>query len=383
MDEAASAEPVRSFEVSKDNLRHWRWHDDPTPDPARLEADQILVEVQKFALTSNNITYARLGEPIAKTTTISYWRFFPAAEGWGSIPVWGVGQVIASRNADIRPGEHVYGFFPMATHLVMNAKMQDAARLVDDAPHRRDLPAIYQDYVLIDRDERFHHMGADAYLLVRPAFSLSFCCAFFLQTKDYFGATRIIISSASSKVSLGLCHLLVKHRPPGLDVCGLTSAANAEIVSDRGEFDRVYTYDKIEEIPVEGGTVFIDVSGDGRVRARIHHQLGDTLVYSCLAGFTHWEHVTDLEEPLPGPTPELFSTPAHMVTLRNAWGVEGYWERFTLEYDSFLAYMTPWFKVDRRAGKRAVESAYGDVLDGMISPDVGCVLSIDDDAGRA
>lgn len=383
MDEAVSAVPFGSFEVSKDNLRQWRWNEDPAPDPAALEAGQILVEVQKFALTSNNITYARLGEPIEETTTISYWRFFPATEDWGSIPVWGVGQVVASRNAAIQSGEHVYGFFPMATHLVMNPKMQDAARLVDDTPHRRDLPAIYQDYVLIDRDERYHHMGADAYLLVRPAFSLSFCCAFFLQTKHYFDATRVIISSASSKVSLGLCHLLAKHRPPGLEICGLTSSANVEIVSDRGEFDRVYAYDAIEEIPTGGKTVFIDVSGDARVRARIHHRLNDSLVYSCLAGFTHWEHVTNLQETLPGPTPELFSTPAHMVSLRTDWGVEGYWERFTREYDSFLTYVSPWFRIDRRVGRQAVERSYDEVLNGMIPPDVGCVLSISDDGRHA
>lgn len=119
MSEGRSADDFSSFEVSKDNLRRWRWNSNPSPILTQLEADQALVSVRKFAFTSNNVTYARLGEPIAKTTTISYWQFFPAAESWGSIPVWGLGQVVASRNPRIHLGERLYGFFPMATHLVM------------------------------------------------------------------------------------------------------------------------------------------------------------------------------------------------------------------------------------------------------------------------
>jgi hypothetical protein len=64
------------YDVSKGNLRRWRWNNDLGSDATRLEVNQVLIKVCKFALTSNNVTYARLGEPIAKTTTISYWRFF-------------------------------------------------------------------------------------------------------------------------------------------------------------------------------------------------------------------------------------------------------------------------------------------------------------------
>src|SRR5262249_27753002 len=80
----------RGFCVAKDGLRRWRWEerDAPTGD---LAAGQILVGADKFAFTANNVTYARLGDQIA------YWRFFPAPHGWGYIPVWGLGNVDASR----------------------------------------------------------------------------------------------------------------------------------------------------------------------------------------------------------------------------------------------------------------------------------------------
>ncbi|MBC7103757.1 MAG: DUF2855 family protein [Parvibaculum sp.] len=43
----------------------------------------MLVEIEKFALSANNITYAVAGD------MLNYWSFFPAEEGWGKIPVWG------------------------------------------------------------------------------------------------------------------------------------------------------------------------------------------------------------------------------------------------------------------------------------------------------
>lgn len=222
-------------------------------------------------------------------------------------------------------------------------------------------------------------MGADAYLVLRPVFSLSFCCAFYLQTERYFGATRIIISSASSKAALGLCHLLAEDRLSNIEVCGITSAPNVGIVSERGQFDRVYSYDAIDDLPADRPTIFIDISGDPGVLSKVHHRLKDRLVYSCQAGFTHWDFVANEQETLPGPTPQLFSTPAHMVSLRNRWGIEGYWERFSREYQSFLAYVTPWLRIDHKPGKQAVEQSYNEVLSGAVPPDVGYVLSISDE----
>ena len=48
--------------------------------PAALAADQVLLAVDRFALTANNITYALTGD------MLGYWTFFPADDGWGRIP---------------------------------------------------------------------------------------------------------------------------------------------------------------------------------------------------------------------------------------------------------------------------------------------------------
>ncbi len=53
-----------------------------------LADGQVRVRVDRFAFTSNNITYAAFGQ------AMQYWQFYPVppdADGtaWGCIPVWG------------------------------------------------------------------------------------------------------------------------------------------------------------------------------------------------------------------------------------------------------------------------------------------------------
>ena len=74
------------------------------PKPAEGE---ILLAIDKFAMTANNVSYAASGD------MIGYWRFFPThADPWGKVPVWGMADVVASRCPDIAVGERLYGFSP-------------------------------------------------------------------------------------------------------------------------------------------------------------------------------------------------------------------------------------------------------------------------------
>mgnify|MGYP000026347416 CR=1 FL=1 len=54
--------------------------------------DEVLLRIEKFSFTANNVTYGVAGD------TIGYWKFFPAIENsdnsWGCIPVWGFAEVI-------------------------------------------------------------------------------------------------------------------------------------------------------------------------------------------------------------------------------------------------------------------------------------------------
>src|SRR6187399_1988896 len=79
-----------------------------------LADGHIRVRIDSFALTSNNITYAAFGE------AMSYWQFFPTGEdGWGIVPAWGFASVVQSQHPGVAVGERLYGYWPMASHAVL------------------------------------------------------------------------------------------------------------------------------------------------------------------------------------------------------------------------------------------------------------------------
>ena len=63
------------FVVDRNDLR--RVECVAAPPPAELESGRVLLRVDAFAFTANNVTYAVAGD------MLSYWSFFPARAGWG------------------------------------------------------------------------------------------------------------------------------------------------------------------------------------------------------------------------------------------------------------------------------------------------------------
>ena len=105
-----------------------------TTDDTPLAEGQVRVRVESFALTANNITYATLGD------MLNYWQFFPTGEaGWGIVPVWGFGTVVQSLHPGVAVGERLYGYWPMATGLVLQADRLSAERFTDATAHRAAL----------------------------------------------------------------------------------------------------------------------------------------------------------------------------------------------------------------------------------------------------
>jgi hypothetical protein len=50
---------------------------------ADLTDGEVLVTIDKFGLTANNVSYAVSGD------FIGYWKYYPAEDNWGKVPVWG------------------------------------------------------------------------------------------------------------------------------------------------------------------------------------------------------------------------------------------------------------------------------------------------------
>src|SRR6188472_2393651 len=118
---------MTDFLVRRDDLRVSRLGD---PDPPEVGSGEALLRVDTFGLTSNNVTYAVLGD------AMSYWSFFPAADGWGRVPMWGFAEVERSEADGVDPGARVYGYLPPSTQLAVVPTDADERGFLDGAPHR-------------------------------------------------------------------------------------------------------------------------------------------------------------------------------------------------------------------------------------------------------
>jgi Protein of unknown function (DUF2855) len=354
------------FEVKRDDFRTSRTVDQPAPS---LDDGQALLRVSRFALTANNVTYAVVGE------AMSYWKFFPADDGWGRVPVWGYADVESSRADGVREGERVYGYLPMSSHLVVDPTRVSDAAFVDATPHRSGLPAAYNQYQRVAGTPEYDPEREREYAIFRPLYVTSFLIDDWLDDNDMFGARSIVLASASSKTALGLAHLL--SGSDGIDVVGLTSAGNAEFVRSAGYYDNVVTYDDIAALPAVEPSVFVDMAGGGRVLADVHRHLGNSLQQSCLVGITHWE-----DEPppgdVPGPAPTFFFAPDRLAKRRADWGPGGVESRIERAWEGFLASVDQWLTIEEHQGFEAIAPTWLEVLEGRSAPDVGHVIALND-----
>ena len=355
------------FLIRKDDLHQTEFVEAPDPASIELAPGQVLLAVDSFALTANNITYAVFG------AAMRYWDFFPAREGWGTVPVWGFAVVERSAHPDIAVGERIYGYLPMSTHFVVTADHVNAGGFVEAAPHRRELAAIYNHYVRCAGDPGYDPAHEAEQMLFRVLFLTGWLIDDFLGDAGFFGARSVVVSSASSKTSIGLAFCLHQHGRDKCEVVGLTSTANKAFVEGLGCYHRVMTYDEVASLPVVP-SVFVDMAGDTAVTSAVHRHFGEALRYSCSVGGTHWENLAFGQE-FPGPRPTLFFAPSQVEKRLADWGPAGLQQRTGQAWMAFLPKVHGWIAVERASGREAIERVYKDTLEGRADPKRGYVLS--------
>ena len=246
---------AQRFEVARGELNHTRWVADA--DAARALAEgEVRLEIEHFALTANNITYAAFGE------TMKYWQFFPSADAaFGCIPVWGFARVVESRCEGIDAGQRLYGYLPMGSHLVVQPARVKPHGFTDASPHRAELARAYNDYVFCDNDPLYRADREGLQALLRPLFTTSFLLEDFLAEAGWFGARRVLVSSASSKTAFGtaFCATQRAERP---QLVGLTSKTNVGFVQSLGCWDSVLTYDDVPALDAPVTSVYVDFAGN-------------------------------------------------------------------------------------------------------------------------
>jgi hypothetical protein len=292
--------PGLDFLVNKTDWKQHRLDDAPVPE---LGNKQVLFRVDRFAFTANNISYALAGD------MLGYWRFFPAPEGWGRLPTMGFGDVIVSNHPDVAVGTRCFGFYPMSRYLVIEPSAASHTGIVDGSAHREGLAAAYNQYSPTVSDALYRPEHEDALMLMRGLFMTAFLADDFIADKG-FGEEVVLISSASSKTSIALGHLV--STSGRARAVGLTSARNLEFVRGVGCYDQTVTYEQFSSLDADTPSVYVDMAGNSGLRRKLHEHFGEQLKHSCSIGATHWDQTGGDDEGLPGPKPEFFFAPAQI-----------------------------------------------------------------------
>ena len=219
---------MKQLQTLKNDLSKTRIVQTKNPE---IEAEEISVSIESFAFTSNNVTYGVAGN------TIGYWQFFKTTEDanneWGCIPVWGFAKIIKSNVDELIVGERLFGYFPPGDILNLKPIKVTNQGFADGKEHRKDLPAVYNNYLRLSGDANYDSSIDNIRSLLFPLHITSFCICDALQDEAYFGADQIIIVSASSKTAIGLAQGL-KETSSALSIIGLTSQKNLGFVKNLG-----------------------------------------------------------------------------------------------------------------------------------------------------
>lgn len=350
--------PGWALEVGRDDLTRTSLVEADVPEPGDGEA---VLRVDRVGVTANNVTYAVLGD------ALRYWRFFPAGEGAGRVPLWGFADVVASRADGIEPGQRVYGYLPPASHLLVRPERAGAHGFRDGSPHRAELPAVYNSYLLTTGDPAHEPEREDLQVLYRPLFLTSFLLADQLAEQD---AGVVVLSSASSKTAYGTAFLL---RGGGAEVVGLTSPRNVDFTASLGCYDRVLPYDEVPALEA-APTAYVDLAGSTPLRRALHDHLGADLLLDLVVGVTHQD--ASPAGGLPGPRPTVFFAPDRVAARSADWGREGLDRRFGEAWRRFAPAAEGWVDVTVSSGPEALRDVWLEVLGGSSDPRTGHVVQL-------
>ncbi len=358
---------MQEFQTNKADLTQSRIIETDKPT---ITAGEVLVKVERFAFTANNITYAAMGD------YLQYWQFFAPhgdnAEQWGIIPVWGFADVIASNSEDIPVGDRLFGYFLPADELVIKPIKVTNSSLMDGSSHRAKLPPSYNLYQRVNNEPGYDSAYDNQRILLAVLHLTAFCLHDLLKSNDWYGAEQVVIISASSKTSIGLAYGLGDDKDTPT-VIGLTSQRNLDFVSSIDAYDNVLTYETLEQIDANKPTVIVDMSANAEVLSRLHRHLGDNMRFTSNVGLTHWNEPRYVEGIIQERSEQFFA-PTYIQKLMKELGAEEFNKR-TGQYIMQCAVKTSsWLNIKELDGIKGLSAVYEDVCAGKIAADEGLVV---------
>ncbi|MEN1728684.1 MAG: DUF2855 family protein [Pseudomonadota bacterium] len=337
----------------------------------KAQAGEVVLALDRFSLTINNVTYAAFGE------ALRYWDFFPTGvEGQGLLPVWGYADVVDSAVEGIESGQRYFGYFPCASHLVVVPGKTGDRSFRDESAHRKELPEVYNWYQRTDNDPFQTEPVEPLHAIFRPLFVTAFGLADHLAEQNFFGAEQVVISSASSRTGYSEAFSIQQHSD--IDIIGLTSERNRDFVKRLGLYAKAVAYEEVETLDASKATLFIDVAGNADIQLRIHQHFGDKLVHDTALGAAHSHEPTQSDPNLPGPKPIFFFAPEWVAKRQQEWGSDGFNQRVGEAVARFLKHVTEQqlIQVREQPGFEAAKRVLIELLEGRTDPAIGHVIRL-------
>lgn len=369
--------------------------------PQTIPNDHVLLEVDRFGFSANNVTYQALGED----SHFMYFEFHhaPEAEGvssktHGVTPVWGFGTIIKSTHPKVYPGERVYGYFAPARYLLLQVS-PDVNKYAFFVP-RPHLPPDRRPYNQITRcaeDPLYDPtpIMEDLTMLYRPLFWTSFWCEDWLNSSNYKGgSTRILISSASSKTAFCLAYLIRRRNSlqgsSTRRVIGLTSTKNLAFTKRLALYDDVFDYESFNTSLIgnlaRGHWIYVDVTGNDALNARVRDHFcacGDSELVTCIAlGLTNVSASTikpSSAEALQGDDPmlEFFFMPEWLAIRKQQLSVSAITQMQKEAWTRLMSDCGTWgVSLRRVCGPDQVKDAYEEIVRRGLAPEDAFVWSL-------
>ena len=358
---------MQEFQTNKKDLTQSRIVDVAASE---INDGEVLVKIDRFAFTANNITYAVMGNQLR------YWQFFNANndqdDQWGIIPVWGFADVVKSNSDDVAVGERLFGYFPPANELVMTPSKVTPTNFIEASAHRAELPVGYNLYRRVDNEPGYDKAHDNERMLLFVLHLTSFCLHDLLVSNNWYGAEQVVIISASSKTSTGLAYGLADD-DNAPKVIGLTSDRNIDMVNSIKAYDSVLSYDNLEQIDASKATVIIDMSANTDVLSRLHKHLGDNMRFTSNVGLTHWDEPRQLDGIIAERSQQFFA-PSHIQQRMQEWGPDQFGKLSNAYVMKSVAKSRAWLKIKEIKGAKGLADIYSDVCDGNVAADEGIVV---------
>lgn len=352
------------FRVEKNDIYKVKASQEPL---APLQEGEVRLAIAKYALTTNNITYAVSG------FKLKYWNFFPSDEPYGIIPVWGYGTVEATEHPEIKVGERYYGYFPMAAYCTVSPSKIKSFGFSDGAAHRQEMAAVYNQYLRVE-PESAQDPAIDNYTpIIKPLFATSFLIYQFLKSQAFLEAEQIIITSASSKTSLALAFNLHQHQTTdNKKIIGLTSSRNAQFVQGTGYYDRVLAYEEYQSVAKEK-SVIVDMSGNYGLLENLSNLLTEQIQHIALVGLTDWKAAGRFSSI---PKTQFFFAPNHFKTFYQEYGAERANQMLNEALVGFINDMKDLTELEFITDMDKLSQLYLEMVDGKVDPKKGYVVKI-------